>query len=706
MMTVVGCLVYEHNLWLVVAALVVCAVNSWGVMQLFARARARTRLQKTVWYFLATILAGSAIWSTHFIALLAYKAAVPISFDPGLTVISLLVAMIGAACGFALAATGWSRFAPIVGGAVFGLSLAATHYTGMIAYRMQGIVTLDWHYVAASIVLAVTIAACAFHFATRPSARQGGTTGFGLLVLTIVTLHFTGMTAIRVEPMLIAGNYSNPAAFQMLGFAVAGVALIIGCAGLASYLIDDGVRAESYEQLQQMAKSDSLTGLPNRRAFNERLDHEIYLAQEGQGKVAFLGIDLDRFKEINDIRGHAAGDEVLKALAQRMIAALREGEFVARLGGDEFGAIHRMGSQADLIDFLGRLENALFMPLSMGDYDAACGASIGVAIYPDNAADKETLIGNADLAMYRAKAELSRSVCFYEPSMDEAVRARRNLTSELRKAAEGNQLDIHYQVQTSISSGTVQGYEALVRWKHPQRGFIPPSEFIPLAEESDLILQIGEWVLKTACTEAASWEQPYRVAINISAMQLAHSDLPRLVLETLLQSGLPPERLELELTESTIFADKERSIHLLRQIKALGVNIALDDFGTGYSSLDTLRSFPFDKIKLDRSFITEVETNPQSKAIIRAVLALGNSLQIPVLAEGIETEGQLSLLGVEGCDEAQGYLLGRPAPLSQIIASGQITSVSRDRSKQLDKTVLRQNNTEKDIPGAVVAAKA
>lgn len=677
MMAVVGCLVYEHNLWLVAAALVVCAVNSWGAVQLFARARARARLQKTVWYFLASILAGSAIWSTHFIALLAYKAPVPISFDPGLTVISLIVAMVGAACGFALAATEWSRLAPLVGGAVLGLSLAATHYTGMIAYRLQGIVSLDWRYATASIVLAVLLAACAFHFATRSSSRHGETFGFGLLVLTIVTLHFTGMTAIRVEPLLIAGNYSNPGAFQTLGFAVAGVALIIGCAGLASYLIDDGVRAESFEQLQRMAKSDSLTGLPNRRAFNERLDHEIYLAQEGQGQVAFLGIDLNRFKEINDLHGHAAGDEVLKILAQRMTGILDDGEFVARLGGDEFGAIHRMSSQAALIDFLGRLEDVLSAPVAIDDHSIIPSASIGVAIYPDNADSKEALIGNADLAMYRAKADLSQSVCFYEPSMDETVRARRSLTSELRAAIDANQLDIHYQVQTSVKTGAVLGYEALARWEHPQRGFIPPSEFIPLAEESGLILQIGEWVLKTACAEAASWEQSYKVAINISAMQLAHGNLPELVLETLLQTGLPPERLELELTESTIFANKEWSLHLLRQIKALGVNIALDDFGTGYSSLDTLRSFPFDKIKLDRSFITEVETNSQSKAIIRAVLALGNSLQIPVLAEGIETEGQLSLLGAEGCDEAQGYLLGRPAPVSQIVARGQITSAPK-----------------------------
>lgn len=567
-------------------------------MQLFARARARTSLQKMVWYFLATILAGSAIWSTHFIALLAYQASVPISFDPGLTVVSLLVAIVGAGCGFALAASSWSRLAPMIGGAVLGLSLAATHYTGMIAYRMQGIITLDHRYVAASVALAACMAAFAFHFATRASLRYANIIGSVLLVLTIVTLHFTGMTAIKVEPMLIPGSYSNPDAFVTLGFAVTGVALIIGCAGLASYLIDDGVRAESYEELQQIARTDSLTGLPNRRAFNERLDHELYLAQEAQGKVAFLAFDLNGFKEINDTRGHASGDAVLKVLGQRLAEQLRESDFAARLGGDEFGMVHRLESQDELIDLLGRVEAALSMPISLADGSVALGSSIGVAIYPDNAIDRDTLVGNADLAMYRAKADRSHSACFYEASMDDAVRVRRKLTGELREAIEHNQFEVYYQVQTSVVTGEIRGYEALVRWKHPERGMVSPAEFIPLAEESGLILQIGEWVLRTACREAMSWERPYKVAVNVSAIQLARNDLPALVLEALLESGLPAGRLELELTESTIFADKDRSLHLLRQIKALGVHVALDDFGTGYSSLDTLRSFPFDKIKL------------------------------------------------------------------------------------------------------------
>ncbi|MBB3454520.1 diguanylate cyclase (GGDEF)-like protein [Rhizobium sp. BK313] len=672
MMTVLGCIVGKHNIWLVLVAAVVCIAGSWVIIRLFDRAASTTGAQRIGWHLLTTVAAGSAIWCTHFIAMLAYYPDVPVSFDPVMTIVSLLIAMVGVQLGLIVAASGLTRLAPAVGGGIVGLAIVAMHYTGMMAYRVQGIVSWDRPYLVASIFLSVVFSGLALHFAMRRVSRIDKYTATGVLVLAIVSLHFTGMTAFRVSPMLIDGSFSDPAALQALALAVAGVALIIVGAGLASYLIDNSMRAESYERLRHMAMNDNLTSLPNRASFNDYLDHELRIAEETGDKVALIGIDLDRFKEINDLRGHAAGDEVLKILARRMSNLLSDGEFAARLGGDEFAAVYRMQHQAGLADFLARLEAALFKPIRIDDYEVVPGASLGVALYPDNADSKEALINNADLAMYRAKTDIMRAVCFYEQSMDETVRARRTLASELRQAIENNQLDIHYQVQTSISTGEVCGYEALLRWEHAQHGFIPPAEFIPLAEENGLIQQMGEWVLRTACARAASWEPPYKVAVNLSPVQFAHTDLPKLVLEILIETGLPADRLELELTESTIFADRERSLHMLRRIKALGVSIALDDFGTGYSSLDTLRSFPFDKIKLDRSFMSEIESSPQAKAIIRAVLALGKSLDIPVLAEGIETQGQLTLLSTEGCDEAQGYLLGRPVPLDQIVTSGQI----------------------------------
>lgn len=673
-MTILGCITYNHNLWLVLVAALLCSSGSWVTARLFQRTIATTGThQRYGWLFLTALTSGVAIWCTHFVAMLGYDARVPVGFDPILTVASLLIAVFGGTLGFLLASSRRAGFAPAFGGAIIGLSIAAMHYTGMIAYRVQGIVSWETSYLVASIALSVGLSSLAMHTVAQ-SMRYAGNLMAGILALAIISLHFTGMTAFRVEPLPIEGEFSNPEALQTLAISIATMSFVIVGAGLVSYLIDGSTRADSVEKLPVLALNDTLTGLPNRANFNERLDLELSLAKERNGKLALIGIDLNRFKEINDLRGHNAGDEVLRVLGRRIKGLLREdeGEFVARTGGDEFSATYRVEGTLGVDDFLTRLETALFKPIHFDNQEIIPGASFGVAIWPDDASNKENLINNADLAMYRAKGDPMCNVCFYEAGMDEKIKARRTLAADLRQSLAGNQLSLQYQVQTSIATGEIRGYEALLRWEHPRLGSISPTEFIPIAEESGLILPIGEWVLRTACAEAATWAQPYKVAVNLSAVQFVHADLPRIIMEILIDTGLSADRLELELTESTIFADRQRALHVMRQIKALGVNIALDDFGTGYSSLDTLRAFPFDKIKLDRSFMTEVESSPEAKAIIRAVLALGKSLQIPVLAEGIETQGQLSLLSTEGCDEAQGFLLGRPAPLDVIVDSGQI----------------------------------
>lgn len=674
MITVLGCIVREHNIWLVIVAALNCAAGSWVTARLFLRTANTSGAQRIGWLFLAALTAGVAIWCTHFIAMLGFDAGVPVDFEPGLTAVSLIVAVVGSTAGLVIAGSGLSRFTPVLGGAVVGLSIAAMHYTGMMAYRVQGLVSWDVPFLVASIVLSVGFAAAALHYGMQPHKHACNIMA-GLLALGITALHFTGMTAFNVQPMLVDGAVSNSDALQALALAVAGMALVIVGAGFASFLIDDSMRAETYEQLRRMAMNDTLTGLPNRTKFNKRLDREIEQARQKGGKVALIGIDLNRFKEINDLRGHNAGDEVLRVLGWRMKELLspERGEFVARTGGDEFTAICRSDDAEAISEFIARLQAALFKPIRIEESDVVAGGSFGVAIWPDDAADKASLINNADLAMYRAKADPVQKVRFYERSMDDTVRARRALAADLRDAVSQNQLSIHYQVQTSVSTGRIRGYEALLRWEHPQLGLIQPAEFIPLAEEHGMILQIGEWVLRKACADAVTWTPPYKVAVNVSAVQFAHADLAQLVMSTLVETGLSPERLELELTETTIFADKERALHQLRQIKALGVGIALDDFGTGYSSLDTLRSFPFDRIKIDRSFFGSATTSAQAVPIIRAVLGLGKSFNIPVLAEGIETFEQLSMLNSEGCDEAQGFLLGRPAPLDQIVGTGQLT---------------------------------
>ena len=429
---------------------------------------------------------------------------------------------------------------------------------------------------------------------------------------------------------------------------------------LITYAVRDlRARLAQERRIAHLARNDALTGLPNRASFLEWLTRNT--AADG-ARIALLAIDLDRFKEVNDIHGHAAGDQLLTVVAQRMRDGLRTGEFIARLGGDEFVALAPVKQREDALDLAERLATAIAGAVDLGHAEVTLGSSIGVAVWPEDATDVSTLINNADLAMYRAKGSLVAKICFYEEEMDEAVRKRRRLAQQLREALDEDHFSIHWQVQASVETGAVTGYEALLRWRRPDGAPISPAEFIPLAEATGLILPIGEWVLRQACKEAADWVEPLKVAVNLSPVQLSNVDLPRLVHQVLVDTGLSPSRLELEITETAMISDMQRTTHVLRQLKALGVSIAMDDFGTGYSSLSTLKAFPFDKIKLDQSFMSELDENPQSWAIIRAVLALGEGLRIPVLAEGVETEAQLAFLRAQGCTEAQGFLLGRPGP--------------------------------------------
>ncbi len=420
-------------------------------------------------------------------------------------------------------------------------------------------------------------------------------------------------------------------------------------------------RLAQERRIAELTLTDGLTGLPNRAAFLDALEQRIADCA-GPDRIALLAIDLDRFKEVNDLHGHAVGDLLLRTLSRRLVRALGRGDLAARLGGDEFVVLATVRGRTAALELADRLAAALGDTIAVAETEIACGASMGLALYPDDAPTANALITNAELAMHRAKGSPAERICCYEEAMDEVVRARRLLLTELREALARDAFELHFQPQIAIATGTITGYEVLLRWHHPERGFVPPDEFIALAEESGLILPIGAWALRSACAQAAAWRAPQRIAANVSAVQLADPGLPGLVARVLAETGLAPARLELEITESALIQDPTRAAETLRRIKALGVSIAMDDFGTGYSSLSMLRAFPFDKIKLDRSFIGEIDRSDEARAIIRAVMALAESLRIPVLAEGVESEAQLAFLRDEGCDEAQGYLLGPPVP--------------------------------------------
>jgi len=427
-------------------------------------------------------------------------------------------------------------------------------------------------------------------------------------------------------------------------------------------------RRSAEEKIRYLAEHDGLTGLANRNVMQSRLAQALEQASVSGDSLAVICIDLDHFKEANDLHGHLAGDAILSEVARRLRASVSAPSFAARLGGDEFVVVQiGAGDQpAAAAELSARLLEVLREPVAFADQQLQVGASLGISLYREDGDTGETLLVNADMALYRAKEDGRGNYCFFKREMDETIRERRTLARELRQAISLEELVLHYQPLARAEDGEVCGFEALVRWRHPQRGMVPPMDFIPVAEESGLILPLGEWVLRRACADAAAWDKPLRIAVNLSPVQLNQPNLAAMVHEVLLETGLAPRRLELEITETALFKDYQRALDNLRRLKALGVRIAMDDFGTGFSSLSTLQSFPFDKIKIDKSFVENIHRHDRATAIVRAVLSLGRSLEIPVTAEGVETAEQLEFLRGEACAEVQGYAIGRPAPIDAL----------------------------------------
>ncbi|HEX5688138.1 MAG TPA: EAL domain-containing protein [Ideonella sp.] len=422
------------------------------------------------------------------------------------------------------------------------------------------------------------------------------------------------------------------------------------------------------ERMRYLARHDPLSGSLNRASFAESLRQAAWRQACGGPNFAVLCIDLDRFKDINDSLGHSAGDEVLRQVAARLRDLVRHGDVVARLGGDEFALLQTGVDGPDAVTRLAeRAVESLGRPYELGGQTVICGCSVGAAIFGTDSDDDEELMHKADLALYRAKASGRSTFSFYDASLDEKLETRRQLTRDLREAiGSGTQLSLNYQALWGADGRTLTGYEALLRWHHPERGPVSPAEFIPLAEDTGLIGPLGRWVLRTACAQAATWPAHLAVAVNLSAAQFRHDDLVELIAKTLDDTGLLATRLEIEITESLLMSNTEQVLGTLRALSAMGVSIAMDDFGTGYSSLAYLWRFPFDKVKIDRAFTQHLGSDEKVNLIVKSIISLAHSLEIRVNAEGVETHPQLQALRDQGCDEFQGFLLARPKPGDQL----------------------------------------
>jgi diguanylate cyclase (GGDEF)-like protein len=425
-------------------------------------------------------------------------------------------------------------------------------------------------------------------------------------------------------------------------------------------------RREAEAQIAHMAHHDALTNLPNRVLLRERLEEALAQVKRG-GQIAVLYLDLDHFKSINDTLGHGVGDELLKQVALRLERSLGADDTIARLGGDEFAIVQTgIGSPSDVANLASRIREALTRPYDLEGHQVPADVSIGISIAPDDTSDPDQLLKNADMALYRSKADGRGTFRFFEPQMDERVKARRTLELDLRNAIVSGEFELYYQPLLNLEHHQISGCETLLRWHHPTRGMVSPGEFIPVAEETGLINQIGEWVLRQACLEAASWPNEIAVAVNLSPVQFKNQNLAQLVVSALAHSGLPAQRLELEITEAVLLQNSDATLATLHRLRELGVRIAMDDFGTGYSSLSYLRSFPFDKIKIDRSFINDIADKDESGAIVQAVTSLASRLNMTTTAEGVETHAQLQIVESLGCTEMQGYLYSRPVPAAQL----------------------------------------
>jgi diguanylate cyclase (GGDEF)-like protein len=659
-------LAHSHDIRVVLVAAFVCSLAALTVFTILERTRGATR-RPLGWVALAGLVCGVGTWATHFIAMLSYDAGVPVQYDLALTLLSVVAAITITGIGWRFALQR-NRRSGVLAGLLIAAGISTMHYTGMAAILLPG--RFVWN---AGIILLSVIACGLFStwsvFEYRRNSAIIPWRPTVALILAICALHFTAMEAVTVLPN---GDVQLEAAALDRNGLVALVlsgSLVVVAFGFFVVLFDRVTeREKAAARIAHLAYHDALTGLSNRSVLEHHLCRTIEVAESTGELLAVICVDLDGFKAVNDTHGHAAGDQLLIQVAGRHRSVLRREELIARVGGDEFIIVQKGGSQPrDAGIAADRIIKALDEPFVIFGATVTIGASVGIAIFPKDASSATELTKKADAALYRAKSGGRGAAHFYDPSIGAVLQQRQTLALALAGAVREQQFRLFYQPILNVSTGSISGLEALLRWEHPELGEIDPDLFIGIAEERALIHEIGLWVLRQACRDAAGWDQPVTVAVNFSPVQFLRPGLAKRVASVLSETGLDPHRLEIEVTENVLLSQPEQALNIFRELKQLGVRISLDDFGTGYSSLSYFRKFPFDKVKIDRSFVSDLD-GFSSKEIVRSVLELSRSLGIAVVAEGVETTVQLNTLRELGCELVQGYLVSRPQPIDKFAA--------------------------------------
>jgi len=771
MLGVVERIIPDHDPGLITLACLVCILAASISVHLLGPRRDEDGRQRAIRVGAATLAFGIGVWATHFIAMLAFRPALPVSFDVPLCALSVVLTIAATAIAFALALRErTTRVSIVSSGLVLAAGIGAMHFVGMRSMRLLGVMHFDPALVIASLALGGVCSVAGMWLLARRAVGWASV----LLTLAVVVTHFVAMRAVTLDPeggiavvpmtipkmelivtiggacflilvlALAAAIFDHhftrrlteearrfrmlaDATFEGLIFerdgqivdvnrmmcqlAALGAESLIGRPisdiipgielrhqererpvehavrlpdgqttpveilwrsgpdrGERVVAVRDISRAKAAEgQIEWMARFDPLTGLANRELFERQLHQALALADRTAIGLSLLYVDLDRFEIINEALGRHAAEQILIQTARRLSGSVRQADTVARVGRDEFVVIQALTRQpANAAALADRIMTEMALPFSVDDHPIAVTASIGVALYPGDGAQPQELIKNAMSAVRAAKNGGRARWCYFQSGIDLAMRTKRSLEHDLRIALSENQFSLNYQPFFDTRTQEVIGYEALLRWDHPERGRVPPADFISLAEECGLIVPIGSWVLSAACAEAVSWDPQLIISVNLSPAQFLQPGIVSTVADALHRTGLSPNRLELEITEGTLMHDTQTALRILTSLKELGVKLAMDDFGTGYSSLSYLRKFPFDKIKIDRSFVSDLEDNGEAQIIVQAVIAMSRSLRLDVTAEGVETEQQLAMLRALGCTFVQGYLLGRPCSADQL----------------------------------------